>query len=171
MKQLSKSLRSIKRLSRMGCITLSLMLIGSAIAQGIPGTSFSRQSTVGETYNLKNTQIAADQSRIIFYRPTHARTGETSTIYINGRYQTSLISGAYSLICMRPGQVEIGVRQLDNQTRRSKDGLDSSRHFTLQSGQNLFIRVNEDDAPNITLTSVTPADAKNEISVLVYFQN
>lgn len=74
MKQLSKSIRSIKRLSRMGCITLSLMLIGSAIAQGIPGTSFSRQSTVGETYNLKNTQIAADQSRIIFYRPTHART-------------------------------------------------------------------------------------------------
>ncbi|MDI9234369.1 hypothetical protein [Limnohabitans lacus] len=86
MKQLSKSLRSIKRLSRMGCITLSLMLIGSAIAQGIPGTSFSRQSTVGETYNLKNTQIAADQSRIIFYRPTHARTGETSTIYIVGLF-------------------------------------------------------------------------------------
>lgn len=136
-------------------------LASFAHAQEKVGTS--RIEALADVYDLQNKVVSAGQSRIIFYRPSSARQPGAATVYVNGRYHASLVAGGYSPVCVSPGKVELGVRQMEIKRRANKDGLDSITQMALQSGQNHFVRVVDDRSKTLELVPVKAVDAEKEI--------
>lgn len=162
---------AVKRWSRYAASLILSSLTACALVLGISGmvhaqdkTGDKRFESLAETYDLQNQGVAAGQSRIIFYSPTTSSLPGAATVYINGRYHASLIAGAFSPVCLPPGKVELGARQIDINKRANKDGLDSMTQLTLQSGQNQFVRVNGDNRQNIALMPVSAAQAEKEVA-------
>lgn len=145
-------------------LTLAAVVLGlSGFVQAQDNTPVNRLEAQAEAFDLQNTGVASGQSRIIFYSPTTSKLPGAATVYINGRYHTSLAAGGFSPVCLPPGKVELGARQIDLQSRANKDGMDSMTQMMLQSGQSQFVRVNGDNRRNIALIPVKPADAEKEI--------
>lgn len=151
---------------------LSLLLSACAVGtRGAPathstspsGTSLSSIEALAERFNLSNSPVSAAQSRIVFYRPAASTVDGASSIYINGRYHTSLVPGGYSPICIPPGQVELGVRHMDVQTRPNKDGFDSITEMRVTGGENQFIRVHDQGPRSIVLMPVRAQQALQEL--------
>ena len=116
---------------------------------------------LGERY-AQLPAVAAGQSRIVVYRLPDARTGATS-IFVNDRYHTSLVPGAWSQLCHASGNVELATRQMNAATRPAKDRYDAISSLQLQSGQVHYLRVSE--AGNTPLLRPVPlAQALQEIA-------
>jgi OOP family OmpA-OmpF porin len=124
----------------------------------------NRIEALADVYDLQGKTVAAGQSRIIFYRANPVRIPGAATVYVNGRYHASLVGGAYSPVCVMPGKVELGVRQLDIKRRANRDGFDAITQMSLQGGQNHYVRVNDERTRNLELIPVKAADAEKEIA-------
>ena len=149
-------------LNSLAACAISLVAISSVHAQE---KSTTRQiESLAEAYDLQNQGVANGQSRIIFYNPSTSSLPGAATVYINGRYHTSLIAGAYSPVCLPPGKVELGTRQIEIQKRANKDGLDSITLLSLQNGQNQYVRVQGDSRKNIALMPVSAIEAQKELT-------
>lgn len=123
----------------------------------------ARIEALADPFDLGSNPVAAGQSRIIFYRPADSTTDGASTVHVNGRYHASLVPGGYSPICVKTGPVELGVRHMDVQTRPNKDGFDSITELKTVSGQNQYVRVQNQNGRAIVLTPVTPQQALREL--------
>jgi OOP family OmpA-OmpF porin len=155
-------------------LVLGLSLLLSACAVGTQGTPATQSGTpasanlssieaLAERFNLTNSPVSASQSRVIFYRPLASTVEGASSIYINGRYHTSLVPGGYSPICIPPGKVELGVRHMDVQNRPNKDGFDSITEMRVTGGENQFIRVHDQGPRSIVLMPVRAQQALQEL--------
>jgi OOP family OmpA-OmpF porin len=160
-----------KRWSRYAASWVLSSITACAVMLGLSGMAHAQDKTgnksfqaLAQAYDLQNEGVAAGQSRIIFYSPTTTSLPGAATVYINGRYHASLIAGGYTPVCLLPGKVELGARQIDINSRANKDGLDSMTQLTLQSGQNQFVRVNGDSRKNIALMPVASSQAEKEIA-------
>lgn len=144
----------------------TLGLLASVAFMGLSSPAFAQTSieALTDAYDLQNKVVASGQSRIIFYRPTQARLPGAATIYVNGRYHTSLVAGGFSTVCLTPGKVELGVRQIDLQRRPNKDGFDSITQLNLPNAQNVFVRVNDQSLKNLALVPVRAAEADAEVA-------
>lgn len=121
----------------------------------------ARIDVLGERY-AQLPAVAAGQSRIVVYRLPDARTGATS-IFVNDRYHTSLVPGAWSQLCHASGNVELATRQMIAATRPAKDRYDAISSLQLQSGQVHYLRVS--DSGNTPLLRPVPvAQALQEIA-------
>lgn len=110
--------------------------------------------------------IASNQSRILVYRtPDSAATGATS-VFINGRYHTSLVPGGYSELCYAPGSVEVGARQVKAGSR-PKDLMDAISALNLQAGQTHYFKVIEQGGRSV-MQPVSAAAAHQEAKGLRY---
>jgi len=147
-----------------GITACAVMLGISGVAHAQEKSGANRIEALAEAYDLQNQGVAAGQSRIIFYSPTTSTLPGAATVYINGRYYTSLVAGGYSPVCLLPGKVDLGARQIDIDSRANKDGFDSLTQLSLQGGQNQFVRVNGDSRKNIALLPVDAAQAEKEIA-------
>ncbi len=93
----------------------------------------ARIDVLGERF-AQLPAVAASQSRIVLYRLDDNRDGATS-VFVNDRYHTSLVPGAWSQLCYRSGPIEIATRQMQAATRPAKDRYDAISAITLQGGQ------------------------------------
>lgn len=118
---------------------------------------------LAENYNL-GSGVSAGQTRVIFYRPVDALTPGAITVLVNGQYHASLSAGGFSHLCLRPGPVELGVRQMDVDLRPNKDGMDAISAIDLKSGQTYYMRVDEQQGRRIFLRPVPGAAALPELS-------
>lgn len=107
--------------------------------------------------------IAASQSRMVIYR-SHDSVGlkGATGVFVNGQYHTSLVPGGYSLLCMEPGAIEIGMRQFQV-GRTAKDPYDNLTAVRLQAGQNQYFAVYEDMGRSV-LQPVPAAQALKELA-------
>ena len=121
----------------------------------------ARIDVLGERF-AQLPAVTAGQSRIVVYRLPDARTGATS-IFVNDRYHTSLVPGAWSQLCHASGNVELATRQMNAATRPAKDRYDAISSLQLQSAQVHYLRVS--DAGNTPLLRPVPiAQALQEIA-------
>lgn len=122
--------------------TARIQVLGGAFTQGAP--------------------VAASQSRIVLYRLEDGRSGATS-IFVDDRYHTSLVSGAWSQLCYSSGSAEVAARQMEAVTRSSKDRYDAISALNLQAGQTHYLRVSGTDGRSV-LRPVASIQALQEIA-------
>lgn len=106
--------------------------------------------------------IGADQSRIMLYRSAPSRLSGATSVFVDGRYHTSLVPGAWSALCYRSGTAELGARQMQVGSR-PKDLADSITAVQLQGGQTHYLRVQEEQGRPV-LQPVPAAQAHQEMS-------
>ena len=123
----------------------------------------SKIDALADPFSLTSNAVAPTQSRIIFYRPLDSASEGASSIYVNGRYHTSLVPGGYSPICITPGPAQLGLRHLDVQKRPNKDGFDSITEMTAMGGKSQFVRVRSQNGKAIVLVPVTEQQALKEL--------
>jgi OOP family OmpA-OmpF porin len=114
-----------------GLAVCALWLGGFSAVQAQEKTAGRQIEALGELYDLQNKVVTDAQSRIIFYRPADAKQGGAATVFINGRYHASLVPGAYSPVCVKPGPVNLSVRWMEVHRRANKDGFDSISELAL----------------------------------------
>jgi OOP family OmpA-OmpF porin len=149
-------------------IWLKVCACALAVWGGMPvhaqnGNFSGRIEALADSYNL-GASVAAGQSRVIFYRPQNAPTRGAISVLVNEQYHASLIAGGYSFICLTPGQVELGVRQMDVELRPNKDGLDAISAIDLKSGQTYYMKVDEQQGRRIFLRPVAVSLALQELA-------
>lgn len=108
--------------------------------------------------------IGDDQSRIMLYRPEESSLSGATSVFVDGRYHTSLVPGAWSALCYRSGAVQIGARQMTVGSR-PKDLADSITALQLQGGQTHYLRVQEDQGRPV-MWPVPAAQADQEMRLL-----
>lgn len=103
-------------------------------------TPNARVEVLGEVH-LGPVAVDASQTRIVAYAPEDVNLSGVTSVFVNGSYHTSLMKGAYSDLCLRPGSIEIGLRQVQDQ--RPKDRLDTTLVIRSAEGQTTYLRVRE----------------------------
>lgn len=108
--------------------------------------------------------VSAGQSRVVVYRHAGGRLPGASSVFVDGRYHTSLVAGAWSALCYPASAVELGARQMQVGSR-SKDLMDSITALNLEPGQTHYLRVDESDARPV-LQPVKSAQALQELATI-----
>ena len=132
----------------MGVVSSLLMfMLTNVNAQDVRSTEkngaiYSIQ-VLGASYSDKSGAVATDQSRILFYRSGTSRQGDAGSVFVNGMYHASLVAGAYSPICLRPGIVQVGVREMQV-AAGPRDGYDSISMVDAKPGNTTYVRISED---------------------------
>ncbi len=119
-----------------------IQVLGGSFAQGAP--------------------VVSSQSRLVLYRLEDNRPGATS-VFVNDRYHTSLVAGAWSQLCYSSGPVELGARQMEAVTRMAKDPYDAISALNLQPGQTHYMRVSDVNGRPV-LRPVVSTQALQEIA-------
>lgn len=132
-------------------LTLALAVVLLACPWAQAQTSFETNSVgtnaridvLGSVFQPQ-ASLGSGQSRIVVYRPVNSDTlpGAT-TVFIRGRYHTSLVPGGYSLLCLSPGNVDVGARQF-RVGDTAKDRMDTMTELQLPSAQTLYLAVTQD---------------------------
>ena len=107
--------------------------------------------------------IAAQQSRIVVYRPpSNTRLAGATGVFVQGQYHTTLLPGGYSILCLPPGAIEVGARQV-RVGNVAKDLYDSITALELASAQTAYLVVHE-DAGRPVLKPVPSAQALQDLA-------
>jgi OOP family OmpA-OmpF porin len=154
-------------------VFLALALLGGC-AQTVRTTTPERASTVERTVvNAERLEslggafvtpdpVSASQSRVVVYRRADSRLPGASSVFVDGRYHTSLVAGAWSALCYRSAPVELGARQTQVGSRH-KDLMDTITALNLESGQTHYLRVQDANA-GPELQPVPAAQALQELA-------
>lgn len=125
------------------------------------GVSTARLESLGGPYVVP-APVGASQSRVVVYRRAASRLPGASSVFVDGRYHTSLVAGAWSALCYQPAAVEFGARQMQVGSRH-KDLMDTITALKLEPGQTHYLRVEESDTRPV-LQPVPSAQALQELS-------
>lgn len=149
-----------------------LLTAGAAQAQRIANESYpavlaaqgrggeARIEVLGQFYT-QLPAVASHQGRIVLYRLEDGREGATG-VFVNERYHTTLVPGAWSQLCYNSGAVQLATRQVQAANAPAKDRYDAISAVSIQPGQVNYLRV--DMSANLAvLRPVTSAQALQEI--------
>ena len=153
-------------------IAVTTLFVSGAMAQptsaesiqAIPGDATQSIAILGQRFESLMS-VAPTQGRVVLFRPagTDNLTGSTG-VFVNERFHTSMVAGGYSYLCMQPGRVQVGVRQI-KVGERAKDPIDSITPLQLTGGQTVYLRVSELSGRPL-LTQAPEAEALNQLAKL-----
>ncbi len=86
--------------------------------------------------------VDASQARIVVYAPEDLGLSGATSFFVNGTYHASIVKGAYSVLCHKPGTLEVGLRQMEV-GKRPKDLPDSSFALQVGGGKAAYMRIRE----------------------------
>jgi OOP family OmpA-OmpF porin len=101
------------------------------------------------------------QSRLVLYRFGQDNLPGSTGVFVDGTYHASIVPGAWSQLCYRPGPVNLGARQMQVGTR-AKDLLDSITAMALVGGQTHYFRVMQENGYPV-LKPVTQVQALRDL--------
>jgi OOP family OmpA-OmpF porin len=116
---------------------------------------------LGEGFKVPRL-LVKEQSRLVFYRAISDKSSGVASVYINGVYQASLQSGAFTEVCLPPGTVEVGARMVTN-GMQSRDEMDVVNSLSLKGGDDLFVRLSEPTPGRAMFVAVRPEQALPEL--------
>lgn len=128
---------------------------------GVIETGTARIEVLGAPIADLEMAVVDKQSRIVVYSLDEQRLPGATSIFVDGAYHASLIQGAYTELCYRTGNVELGARQMEV-AQRAKDLPDTITALQLQGGRTHFLRVRE-QAGRPVLQPVTAQQARQEL--------
>lgn len=95
---------------------------------------------LGETY-ANVPSVAIDQSRLVIYRPrVNSDKAGVISVYLNGKYHTSLQPDAYTEVCLTTTQAQLRLRRM-LADGNSQPELDSDGTLALKRGDSLYLRL------------------------------
>ena len=107
-------------------------------------------------------KVHASQSRIVIYQTPEEKLAGATSVFVNGSYHASVVGGAWTQLCYKPGSVDLGARQMQVGAR-PKDLMDSITALNLSPGQMHFLRVVQENSRPV-LKPVLQSQAIREIS-------
>lgn len=121
----------------------------------------ARIDVLGQVFEPQ-VNLGVSQSRLVVYRTASGSPlpGATS-VFINGQYHTSLVPGGYSLLCLAPGNVEVGARQF-RVGNQAKDNPDSVTALQMPQAQTQYLSVQVESGRPV-MKPVAAAQALQEL--------
>lgn len=116
---------------------------------------------LGEGFKVPR-MLVKEQSRLVFYRATTDKPSGVASVYINGVYQASLQSGAFTEVCLPPATIEVSARMVTNGTQ-SRDEMDVVNSLSLKGGDDLFVRLSEPTPGRAMFVAVRAEQALPEL--------
>lgn len=131
------------------------------VAMAQSGNARVNIESFGETY--ANALLApASQARVFVYRTPQAVSQLPVNIYLNGQYHASLLRGGFTEFCTEPGGVNVKAA-LDDAARLHLSKQDGGQRLTMQSGQTVFLKVDESGLSNLSLIPMPASQANTEL--------
>ncbi len=106
-------------------------------------------------------ELAPQQARLVFYRPEDDGLG-VITLHVDGRYHTSLQSGAFSALCLERASINLQA-QPGRSWARADAAREVSQNVVLSGGQTLFVRLTEALATRPRMDVVSANSAAQEL--------
>lgn len=139
----------MRKILALGCITL---ITGCASYDSSPARE---QWNLYDTDSLSTTNLRSDEALAVFYRPSELQ-GPAVNVYMNGRYQASLIKEGYTpmAVCAEKALLTASFssnQQFGNRTKGVTYALPAQektyiRVTTDEQGEPIFERVSEEQA-------------------------
>jgi OOP family OmpA-OmpF porin len=126
-----------------GMLVLSSVLVLAQTPQParVLQTASARVDVLGQVHRGA-VGVHASQARIVVYAPEDLRLSGATSFFVNGTYHASIIKGAYSELCLKPGTLDVGLRQMEV-GQRPKDLPDNSFALQVAAGQLTYLRIRE----------------------------
>lgn len=120
---------------------------------------------LGAAFNLSE-RVADSQARLIMFRPQlSTATTDVTRINVNGAYHTSLMAGAYSVVCLAPGAVDLDVRPVQP-LKTASSQADMNTQIQLAAGQTVYLSANLQANARYSLRPVEAQPARDSLKVL-----
>lgn len=131
------SLNKIKNTVLVCSMAACAVLLPGVATAAVSGSAF------GDAYQPVPGVVGA-QSQVVYYRLGVAgQPAPVADINVDNEFHTSLLAGAYSVFCVRPGVHGLNS-VLDDAPRYQ--GKQSQPRFTMEGGKTYFVRVSESGA-------------------------
>lgn len=120
---------------------------------------------LGAVFNLPE-RVVDSQTRLVMFRPqSSTETTGVSRINVNGAYHTSLMAGAYSVLCLAPGPVTLDVRPVAHMQRVSQQA-DMNTQIQLEAGQTVYLSASLQGNARYSLRPVEALPARESLKTL-----
>lgn len=117
---------------------------------------------LGAVFSLPE-RVVDSQTRLVMFRPqSSTETTGVSRINVNGAYHTSLMAGAYSVLCLAPGPIALDVRQVVAQ-RPGSQQADMNTQIQLAAGQTVYLSVSLQGNARYSLRPVEALPARESL--------
>lgn len=145
-----------------------VFMLGVAV-QGLPAAQTSSEPEIvgrplGDAFKAPE-QVQASQTQLIVYRPQSDMSNNgVVRVYINGSYHTALMPTSYSLLCLAPGLVKVGVRQVRrNNGQTDLANADADAQIQLYGSKTVYLSIRKLEGARYELQSVDSAVAIEEL--------
>lgn len=152
-------------------VARSLLAMGLSLLCHVPVTLAQTSGAdnpfqpLGAVFNLSE-RVVDSQTRLVMFRPqASTETAGVSRINVNGAYHTSLMAGAYSVLCLAPGPVSLDVRPVGAQQRASQQA-DMNTQIQLSSGQTVYLSASVQGNARYSLRPVEASPARESLKTL-----
>ena len=120
---------------------------------------------LGAVFNLSE-RVVDSQSRLVMFRPqASTRSSGVTRINVNGAYHTSLMAGAYTVLCLAPGPVALDVRAVGAQQPASQQA-DMNTQIQLAAGQTVYLSASLQANARYSLRPVEALPARESLKPL-----
>lgn len=115
-------------------------------------TGIQAQTIFGKSW-LSMPAAAEDQTKIVYYR-TADNDKNAAHIYVDGEFQTALLSGGYTVFCLKPGMHSLGSYTDDAPRYQGKQ--QQQWRDSLAAGKTYYVSASLDGSgrPHVVETSV-----------------
>lgn len=131
-----------------------LMLAAFASLSAMTVFNAQAQNNFGQAWRSMPS-AAADQVRIVYYRPSDAIGNQPAHIYVDGEFQTALLAGGYSTFCLNPGVHSLASFTNDAPSYQGKQ--QQPWRDNLAAGKTYYIRASLDGSGRPLVTSESDA--------------
>jgi OOP family OmpA-OmpF porin len=154
------------KLKAIGLLALGVGLFGSvSLAWAQTAQDESPMKPLGAVFN-QSERVLISQVRLVMFRPqTSSEMAGVSRINVNGAYHTSLMAGAYSVLCLVPGLVNLDVRSVVPQQQASQQP-DLSTQIQLNAGQTVYLSVIAQGNTRYSLRPVEAVSAREALKAM-----
>ena len=102
---------------------------------------FSKENIFGKRFS-EVTYVSKLQTRLFIYRAAHLADDGVMTVYLNDRYQTSLLPDAFTQGCIQAESVDLKTRFLSNNPSHSRSvTMDSHLRLSMTKGKVTYLHI------------------------------
>lgn len=161
-------LKALFPLARVVCSREGVLAV--LLATGVCGASAQDVRSVtrdGVVHSLRvlsypeqarSWSVAADRSRLVLFRPAGSSVAGAGSVFIEGMYHSSLVAGAYTSTCMRPGNIRLSMRKIEF-ARGERDGTDLVTTVEMKPGQTTYVLIRDAGNDRMELQAVQEMEA------------
>ena len=138
----------------MNKLTTLLLLAMCCVAHAQTLVAHGVKNPLGNTY-AEPSGVELSQQRLVLYRSPTAKQPGVVSLYLNGKYHTSLQHNAYTVVCLEPSPTHLRANLLVPIERQGYQEQETFLELAAKAGDSAYIRVSEslDGRPRFDVVS------------------